>query len=233
VDQQDFSSFFTISTLLRPTIKFTMEVGNNDTLPFLDGLVMKRVPNLAMKVHQKPHAGCYLRFKSNHPHHVKRVVHSLISRTKVIHQDQKDFSNKLKNIRHDLMVNEYSQEFADFVMKPLRSNLPSSDTIYQGTVSIPYVKGISKKFRHIGNRFNVRTTFKTVMKTELKKALFWDVAPCRYCVDLRFGGMYRLHLQGRRKKKKTVSEEPARAGAPRMLQSYKTELVRDAHETKQ
>jgi hypothetical protein len=34
----------------------------------------------------------------------------------------------------------------------------------------------------------------------MKKAVFWDVAPCRYCVSRRFGGTYRLHLQGRRKK---------------------------------
>jgi hypothetical protein len=35
---------------IRSTIKFTMEVEANDTLPFLDGLVMKRGPKLAMKV---------------------------------------------------------------------------------------------------------------------------------------------------------------------------------------
>jgi hypothetical protein len=33
----------------------------------------------------------------------------------------------------------------------------------------------------------------------MKKAVFWDVAPCRYCVNLRFGGMYLLRLQGRKK----------------------------------
>jgi hypothetical protein len=32
----------------------------------------------------------------------------------------------------------------------------------------------------------------------MKKAVFWDVAPCRYGVNRRFGGTYRLHLQGRR-----------------------------------
>jgi hypothetical protein len=36
----------------------------------------------------------------------------------------------------------------------------------------------------------------------MKKAVFEDVAPCRYCVNRRFGGMYHLHHQGRRKKKK-------------------------------
>jgi hypothetical protein len=32
----------------------------------------------------------------------------------------------------------------------------------------------------------------------VKKAVFWDVAPCRNGVNRRFGGTYRLHLQGRR-----------------------------------
>jgi hypothetical protein len=32
----------------------------------------------------------------------------------------------------------------------------------------------------------------------MKKAVFWDVAPCRNAVNRRFGGQYRLHLQGRR-----------------------------------
>jgi hypothetical protein len=30
------------------------------------------------------------------------------------------------------------------------------------------------------------------------KNVFWVVAQCRYCVNRRFEGSYRLHLQGRR-----------------------------------
>jgi hypothetical protein len=29
-------------------------------------------------------------------------------------------------------------------------------------------------------------------------AVFGDVMPCRSCVNLRFGGMYRVYLQGRK-----------------------------------
>jgi hypothetical protein len=38
------------------------------------------------------------------------------------------------------------------------------------------------------------------MKNEkiLKNVVFWDVALCRSCINRRFGGTYRLHLQGRR-----------------------------------
>jgi hypothetical protein len=32
----------------------------------------------------------------------------------------------------------------------------------------------------------------------LKNVVFWDVALCRSCVNRRFGGTYRLHLQGRK-----------------------------------
>jgi hypothetical protein len=70
-------------------------------------------------------------------------------------------NKEIKNIRHDLILNEYPQEFVDSIMKPLRSNRHFSDTVYQGMVIIPYVKGISKKFRHIGNCFDARTIFKT------------------------------------------------------------------------
>jgi hypothetical protein len=78
---------------LRPTIKFKTEAEANDTLLPLDVLVMKRGYKLAMKVQWEPtHTGRYLHFKSNHPQHKKRrVVHSSISRAKVICQDQKDF----------------------------------------------------------------------------------------------------------------------------------------------
>jgi hypothetical protein len=32
----------------------------------------------------------------------------------------------------------------------------------------------------------------------VKNIVFWDVAPCRSCVTPRFGGTYRLYIQGRK-----------------------------------
>jgi hypothetical protein len=32
----------------------------------------------------------------------------------------------------------------------------------------------------------------------MKNAVFWDVAPCRSCINRRFGRTYRLHIQGRK-----------------------------------
>jgi hypothetical protein len=39
------------------------------------------------------------------------------------------------------------------------------------------------------------------MAVTMKNAVFWDVTPCSSCVNRRFGGTYRLHLQGRKIRK--------------------------------
>jgi hypothetical protein len=81
----------------------------------------------------------------------------LISQVKVIWQDQKNFDKEI-NIRYDVMPSAYPQEFITSILKPSRSSHHSSEKPYQGTV-IPYVKGISEKFKCIGNQFNVRAYF--------------------------------------------------------------------------
>jgi hypothetical protein len=40
--------------------------------------------------------------------------------------------------------------------------------------------------------------FEVFTAVTMKNAVIWDVAPCRSCLDRRFGGTYRLHLQGRK-----------------------------------
>jgi hypothetical protein len=55
----------------------------------------------------------------------------------------------------------------------------------------------------------------------MKNAVFWDVALCRSCVNRRFGGTRRLHLQGRRIRERVCSvQPPAHAGSS--LADYST-----------
>jgi hypothetical protein len=39
----------------------------------------------------------------------------------------------------------------------------------------------------------------------MKNTVFWDVALCRSCVNQRFGGTYRLHLQGKKIRERGTS----------------------------
>jgi hypothetical protein len=36
------------------------------------------------------------------------------------------------------------------------------------------------------------------LNLNIKNAVSWDVAPLNFCVNRRFGGSYRLYLQGRK-----------------------------------
>jgi hypothetical protein len=47
----------------------------------------------------------------------------------------------------------------------------------------------------LGNANNIHTRFEAFTAVTMKKAVFWDLAPCICGVNRRFGGTYR-HLQG-------------------------------------
>lgn len=61
---------------IQPSIKFTVEIGQNGILPFLDILMQCKVDgHLGFSMYRKPtHTGQYLHFTSHHPSHVKRGV---------------------------------------------------------------------------------------------------------------------------------------------------------------
>jgi hypothetical protein len=54
------------------------------------------------------------------------------------------------------------------------------------------------RFISICNLFTGFVRFEVFTAVTMKNAVLWDVAPCRYCVNRRFRGTYRLHLQGRK-----------------------------------
>jgi hypothetical protein len=156
MDQQDCSNFFTTSTAsdLPSNLQWKLILGHlgheagskigHESIP--ETYLCWPLP--ALQVH--------------HPYHVKwGVIHTLIHQAQVIYQGQKDFNKEIKNKGHDLMLNEYRKTSVDSIIKPSRKKHISSDTIYQGIVIIPYVKGMSEKFRCTGNFFNVSTIFKT------------------------------------------------------------------------
>jgi hypothetical protein len=70
-------------------------------------------------------------------------------------------------------------------------------------------------------------------KTILKNALFWYVALCRSCVNGRFGGTYRLYLQGKKLGERGTSScrllQPAHPGSSLADSStFKIEALRSS-----
>jgi hypothetical protein len=167
---------------VRPTTKFTMEVEANDTLPFFDALVMKRSPKLATKVYQKPtHTGHYLHFQVQPPTSRKKESCSgFVSWVNVIWQDQKDFDNKIKNIRHDLMFNGYLKEFVDSIMKPFEKQSSFFRYSIWGQSS-----HMLRVFPRNSDKFNVRTIFRakhTLHGTLMRTGLVRDAQQMKHCM---------------------------------------------------
>jgi hypothetical protein len=73
--------------------------------------------------------------------------------------------------------------------------------------------------------------FEVFTAVTVKNAVFCDVAPCKSCVNRRFGGKYHLHLQGReiRERRTSVSslQPPAHAGSSLAdFSTLKMEVIR-------
>jgi hypothetical protein len=62
----------------------------------------------------------------------------------------------------------------------------------------------------------------------MKNAVFWDMPPCRYCVNRRFGGTYLLHLQGIRNPRTRNQSEQVAADLPISLRHALSSLFRKA-----
>jgi hypothetical protein len=134
---------------------FTLETETGDSLPFLDVLVYRNGTVLLTKVYRKTtHTGRYLHFNSNHPPHVKRgVVHSLTDRAITLCTEKQEYAKEVVKIRQDLATNWYPQHIIDSVLKRSGGKCRrETNETRLSTVVIPYVKGISEKFRRIGER---------------------------------------------------------------------------------
>jgi hypothetical protein len=141
------------------------------------------------QVYRKPtHTGWYLNFKSNHPPHVKRgLIQSLHNRASTIWQDRQDLAKEINNLKHDLQLNSYPQGFIDSIINP-----KGSSSLWALYMYIPYVKGVSEKFKSIGNRY-IKTIFRTkhtlrrsLMKTRPEK----DPQQCVYSIPCECGRSY-------------------------------------------
>jgi hypothetical protein len=71
----------------------------------------------------------------------------------------------------------------------------------------------------------LRVRFEIFTAVTMKNVVFWGVAPCRSCVNRRFGGTYRLYLQGREiRERRTCVSRWLQSVRPMMLDHNKLNL---------
>jgi hypothetical protein len=136
-------------------------------IAFFDVLIIREERTLATKVYRKQtHTGRYLNLTPS--------------------RNDKICLKKNRSLRSDLQLNGYPQCFIDLVINPNGSSRLNKEQKPLGFVYIPYVKGVSEKFKGIGNRY-IRTIFKTrhtlssLMKTRPKRDSL-QMAQCIYSI---------------------------------------------------
>jgi hypothetical protein len=139
---------------LRPSIQFTLEIESVGGIVFLDVLAIRNEMTKATKGYRKPtHTGRYLNLKSKYSPHVKwGLIQSLHNRASTICQERQDLFKEISSLRRDFQLNGYPQSVIDSAIKSKSSSRLNKEEMPLGSVYIPYVKGVSEKFKRIWNR---------------------------------------------------------------------------------
>ena len=92
MEKRHVRAFLVHLNSVRPSIQFTMEMKENNSLPFLDTLVKRGdggMIDFGVYCRKPTHTDCYLQYSSHHPCHVKRsMVSGLFHRARAITQGQ-------------------------------------------------------------------------------------------------------------------------------------------------
>jgi hypothetical protein len=138
-----------------------MEIECNNTLPFLDVLIIRRESSLITTVFKNPLTWDDIFTFSPITHNMQSKELFRVYTALTNCQERRGFVTKVQNVKHDLWLNGYPKHFVDTTInKSGKKNYPITQSKAVCTVVIPYVKGILEKFKCIGNKYNIKTLSK-------------------------------------------------------------------------
>ena len=141
-------------------IKFTVELEENQTLPFLDtSITIEEDGTVSTKVYRKKtHTNQYLNFNSNH--HARQkigIVSTLMKRVELVSKDQ-DKENEKELVKDAFRSCGYPEWV---VQKDTRKKeTKKEEEIHLARVSVPYNKGLSERFAKTMKSYKVDTIHK-------------------------------------------------------------------------
>ena len=149
-----------------PNIRFTMEIEENNQLPFLDVLVKKRDDgSLAHCVYRKPtHTNRYLNAASHHHPATKRcVLNTLVKRAERI-CDADSLQEEMTFLRRTFQENGYDKKTIRNMIKKRRELPPtnSRSTLLDTTGTpafLPYIEKVTDRIGKILKKRGIRTVF--------------------------------------------------------------------------
>lgn len=138
-------------------LQFTIEVEKEQSLPFLDVLVIRENDGIITNWYQKPtFSERYLNFNSDHPFsHKLNVINNLKKRALLL-SNQKFHEENISKIRIFMLKNGYPKKLIEKILRrdiySIRNDEPeSNERMY---LKIPYIRGLSEKVKKILERGN-------------------------------------------------------------------------------
>jgi len=155
------------------SIKFTFEEQENNSIPFLDTLIIRKPDNTVKLVvyRKKTHTDQYLHCDSHHPlQHKLGVIRTLTDRAECIVTEKED---KIKEVEHvkkvlgdvgykDWMFRKVSEDKARRAEGSGARDKGGSEKS-KGMVVIPYVQGLSEAYSRVCRKYDIQTAMRPHM----------------------------------------------------------------------
>ncbi|CAK1596643.1 unnamed protein product [Parnassius mnemosyne] len=170
---------------INPKIQFTMELEANNSLAFLDVLVIRNPNNTVGHTvyRKKTHTNRYLNGESHHhPSQLATVGKSLLQRARGI-CDSKHLAAELQHVKQVLHDNKLR------VPRLRHSDRVKPATVERVPAVLPYVRGVTDKIGYILKRASIRTFFKPPKKI----SQFLPSVKCN--IPLQDAGVYKLDCE--------------------------------------
>ncbi|XP_066025003.1 uncharacterized protein [Pocillopora verrucosa] len=165
LDRNHVDGFLQHLNSQQPTIRFTMEIEKDNTIPFLDTTVTRDSDGLLTStVYRKPaHTDQYLARDSHQPQSVKRgAVKCLYDLAKHLTTKPLFISEEKKHLSSVLVSNGYPSSFVRKLAKTTRVTANKEPAQEFNSITIlPYVKGVSEFLRRCLQHQGIRTVFKS------------------------------------------------------------------------
>ncbi|MFX0618098.1 reverse transcriptase domain-containing protein, partial [Escherichia coli] len=167
---------------IHPKIKFTKELENKNSLPFLDILVIRNPDNtLSHTVYRKEtHTNRYLNGESHHPpSQLATVSKSLLQRAHGLCDDG-HIAEELHHVKQVLRANKLP------VPRNHRRSREKPPTVERLPAILPYVKGVTDKIGYILKKASIKTYYKPINK------ISQFLPPVKCHIPLQDAGVYKL-----------------------------------------
>ena len=141
-----------------PSIKFTREIEENNSIAMLDTQIHRDGDKLSFSVYRKPtHTDQYLQFDSHQPlEHKLGVIRTLTHRANTICSSDSAIDKEMDHLKEVLSISGYQKWSWDHISSRKVTPHPAVENQQRrkGHVTIPYVQGVtealSRKIRKTG-----------------------------------------------------------------------------------